>query len=382
MNDISIPSWLKDTLGDVVFQDKICPYNKDLFRSRPSSCIRELCFCLNNEDEEQEHDYNVSQRSTPLESDTILANKYTIKKTLSLNPDIITYFAWDNKNAERVIVKEYFPVNLVVRSKDLCTIEAIETDKKDTLSRKAHGFYVRYKKLSSLNENQSIVAILDVFKENGTSYAVIEFIDGITLEQILANRNYFTMNETLELLFPIANAIDMIHNYSETGKYTGMYHGAINPNNIMITTNGNIKLMDFGRTSFRFKFIPNQKNNCYYAAERFLPCGEEDTWTDVYSLAALIYRCITGVEPATFLENYYSMILKQDEALKPPSTLGINLVPEQEEVLLRGLALYWEDRYRSVKEFYIDLIESGDVTLMGKWKKFYKEIMEFIIITD
>ena len=82
------------------------------------------------------------------------------------------------------------------------------------------------------------------------------------------------------------------------------------------------------------------------------------------------------------MENYYSLILKQDEALKPPSILGINLVPEQERVLLRGLELYWEDRYSSVKEFYIDLIESGDVTLMGKLKKFYKKLMEFVIIID
>ena len=82
------------------------------------------------------------------------------------------------------------------------------------------------------------------------------------------------------------------------------------------------------------------------------------------------------------MENYYSLILKQDEALKPPSILGINFVPEQERVLLRGLELYWEDRYSSVKEFYIDLIESGDVTLMGKLKKFYKKLMEFVIIID
>ena len=382
MSKISIPPWLGEGFGDVVLQDNNCPYNKNLLRIRPSRCINELCFCLNNENEEQEYNSKISQHSTPLAIDTILANKYTIKQTLGLNPDIITYLAWDNKNSEKVIIKEYFPDNLVTRSTDSCIVEFIENDKKDSLNRKTHNFYVKYKNLAHFNENQNIVTILDVFEENGTSYSVMEFIDGITLEQALTQRNSLTMEETLGLLFPVAEAINMMHNSSETEKYRGMYHMAINPSNIMITANGNVKLMDFGRTSFRFNFMPNQKNNFYYASERFLPCGEENTWTDVYSLAAIIYRCITGVEPATFLENYYSLILKQDEALKPPSILGINLVPEQERVLLRGLELYWEDRYSSVKEFYIDLIESGDVTLMGKLKKFYKKLMEFVIIID
>lgn len=193
--------------------------------------------------------------------------------------------------------------------------------------------------MARFQDEPGIVRVEDFFADGDRFCLVMEYLDGQNLSDCVAARGRLGLDETLRLLQPVFGALEHIHE-------AGMVHRDVSPDNIRLLPNGRVKLLDFGSATD----IQAEPGTIYvkpgYAPFEQYAGGELGPWTDVYALSATIYRCITGRVPMDSLQRTVQ------DSLPRPSELGVSLTPEQEDGLMRGLAVRPEDRVRSVGELW------------------------------
>lgn len=290
-----------------------------------------------------------------LEPGALLHGKYLVGRAIGQGGFGITYIAWDLPGEKRVAIKEFYPASVASRQLDRYTVSPFTgVSCAETFSKGRAKFYEEAKKLAQFAGVPGIVSAYDFFEENGTAYIVMEFLEGRTLKEELKSRpDPMGLDEALSILRPVAEAIEAVH-------AAGLIHRDISPDNIMLTPQGT-KLLDFGAA--RAFSIQGEHSNTinvkmgYAPAEQYNVHGSQGAWTDVYALTATIYRCVTGRVP----EQYYERI--PVDTLTPPSRLNRSITPEQERVIMRGMALDHEDRFQTVRE----LMEALKNPLAAPW---------------
>ena len=288
---------------------------------------------------------------------SVLHGKYLIGCTLGQGGFGITYIAWDIAENEKIAIKEYFPLAYAVRDqKNHYTVNP-RRDCDLEFGAGCAGFLKEADNLKKFNSEVNIVHIKDSFSENNTKYIAMEFVNGNTLEKYLNDLGRaMLLVDAVALLKPIAEALERIH-------AQGLVHRDISPDNIMITESGNLKILDFGAAR-----KPNVSGGSlsivlkihYAPPEQFEEKGTQGPWTDVYAFAATIYDLITRRPPLqTYLMPSKLRGLDGYE-LVSLSKFGIPITPEQERVIMKGLAINRADRYQTVSEFYKELMAVTD----------------------
>lgn len=280
---------------------------------------------------------------------SILNGKYIIGNAIGEGGFGITYVGFDLNLDRKVAIKEYFPSGIVTRN-GCDTITVFTGDSQQYFMEGREKFINEAKALARLNNLPGIVAVIDFFMENGTSYIVMEFIEGKPMKSMLRERIRMDSEDVFNMLKPLIQSLSEIHK-------TGIIHRDISPDNIMITNDSNIKLIDFGaaRDISQNKSLSIQLKPGYAPEEQYRTHGNQGAWTDVYSLCATMYRAITGTLPPEALERI------RNDTLKTPSQLGVNINPHKEEVLMRGLSLYYENRIKSMDELYNGLYNNAPI---------------------
>lgn len=289
-----------------------------------------------------------------LEAGAILAGKYLVGRVLGQGGFGITYMGWDiPANAKRAI-KEYYPSDSVTRQGDGYTVTPYSSQGVPRLFAEGRDkFYSEAQNLARFDHVPDIVSVKDFFQENGTAYIVMEFIEGQTFKDYLTCLGRpMELGDTLALLAPVARSLELVHG-------AGLIHRDVSPDNIMLTTDGTAKLLDFGAArGFSLQGARTNTVNVkmgYAPDEQYRTHGNQGPWTDVYALAATIYRAVTGVVPTQAIDRAPTDLLDR------PTALGANLTPAQERVLLKGMAVYPDGRYQSIREFY----DAMERTLQG-----------------
>lgn len=291
-------------------------------------------------------------------------NQYLIGKAVGNGGFGIVYVAFDLTNNRKVAIKEYFPIQFVDRDHSGKTIVPKDNNQtnRDFLAKQKRRFYQEAEKMQLFHDSPNVVDVLDYFEANSTAYIVMEFIEGQTFEQALRRMSdkRLPLNTVLPNLKPIIDILERIHHTPYTDdngiQHTGITHRDISPENIMYASNGTVKLLDFGAARVSDPGYPPTGiiKPGYAPLEQQLsvpgPDSAQGSWTDVYALAATIYRAITGQIPPN------ALIRSTSDSLIPPSAMGIQITPHEEQVLLKGLAVKYQDRYQSVSQFYNDLI--------------------------
>lgn len=289
--------------------------------------------------------------SNALTAGTVLTDRYRVKKQMGQGGFAITYLAEDLKLGRDVVIREFFPYTMAKRSEDGCVLEP--EGELQAFYRKEKGSFLKEARIqASLFEISGVVKVLGYFEEKNTVYEVMEFVDGVTLRSFLeTNGEIYSFEKAFSLLEPVMKAAAAIHE-------RGYLHRDISPENIMIQTDGRIKLLDFG-ASRGYAADPREAKTMtvlyrdgFAPPEQYDPHGKQGPWSDVYALAAVLYYLLTGYMPDSARERQI-----QDN-LYLPSEFGCDISSDTEQKLLKkGLALDVKERYQSVSELMEGLVQ-------------------------
>ena len=271
---------------------------------------------------------------------TILDERYRIIAVLGQGGFGITYAAENMRIGMKVAIKELYWRDHSMRS----TVAPPEV----VLAKPADGPLFEEQKKRFLREartlkdfiNQtSVVHVLDYFEANGTAYIVMEYIEGATLASTIAE-GALPAGETVKRFLPLMEVLEEIHQ-------AGIIHRDISPDNLIVQPDGRIRLIDFGAArqytdeSGQYTAI---SRSCYSPSEQYDPNGRQGPWTDVYSICATLYTCITGTPPQSAVQRVFL------DELVAPSALGVQIDPKIESAIMKGLSLNSEQRYQSMGE--------------------------------
>lgn len=288
-----------------------------------------------------ERTYQVSPHH--LRTRSILNGKYLVGRSLGEGGFGITYLGWDLNLDLKVAIKEYYPSGFVTRENTFTTsVMPYGGEKTEFFQKGRERFVYEAKRLAKFYTLPGIVSVKDFFLENGTAYIVMEFVEGETLKQRLARTGgKLPAQEMLEMVRPLIYSLAQVH-------AAGIIHRDISPDNVMLTKNAGLKLLDFGAAR-EYGAMDNVSRTIlvkpgYAPEEQYRTKGRQGPWTDIYALCATIYRAITGVTPPESIAR-----LENDDVM-PPSQLGIPIAPHQEAALMKGMAVFQQSRYQSVEE--------------------------------
>lgn len=290
-------------------------------------------YCGFNENDEQPY------LALPLGS--ILNGRYLVGKVLGVGGFGITYLGFDLTLEIKIAIKEYMPSAMATRHHDHYSVVPtgkVEEDYQYGMER----FLDEARILAKLQNTPHIVSVQNYFKENGTAYFVMEYIDGMSLKSYLAaNGDRISYDQAITILQPIMEALSQVHSLN-------LLHRDISPDNIYITTKGESRLLDFGAARFAVgdgKSVSVILKHGYAPEEQYSSHGNQGPWTDVYAMGATFYRCITGQVPPDSVGRI------QNDTLKSPSELGIRLPSHVENAIMKALSIKTEDRFSNMDAF-------------------------------
>lgn len=287
---------------------------------------------------------------------TILNGKYLIGRVLGSGGFGVTYLAWDMNLFVKLAIKEYFPTEMASRSLNNPVISVYSGPKKENFDHGLEKFLDEARILAKFHSHPGIISIRDFFRENGTAYIVMEFVEGITLKQFVEGKGgKLPYLDTLNLIMPVLSSLKEVHD-------AGMLHRDISPDNIYISSEGKVKLLDFGAARFALSDISKSLSVIlkpgYAPYEQYSSKGNQGPWTDIYALAATFYRLITGQMPPDAPDRLAD---PDNDPLKPPSTLGIEMPKSAELALLKALSIRAAERFQDVDEFKAGIL--GEIDL-------------------
>ncbi len=275
---------------------------------------------------------------------TILDRRYIIAKVLGNGGFGVTYLAWENNLKQQLAIKEFFPRDAATRATDGVNLSVYSGQAQTFFEYGLERFLEEARILAKFDQDPCIVSTKTFFKVHGTGYMVMEYVDGITMRQYLtkAPGKRIPVERAVALLTPVMNALRNVHK-------EGLLHRDIAPDNIYITHDNKVKLLDFGAARFatgeQSKSLSVILKPGYAPEEQYRTRGKQGPWTDVYALAATLYRAITGKTPPEALDR-----LSEDELI-PPSKQGVGIFPAWEAALLKALAVKAPDRFPNIGAF-------------------------------
>ena len=293
-----------------------------------------------------------------LRAGTVLNNRYIVGRVLGQGGFGITYVAFDTQLQTRMAIKEYMPSDIATRVEGT-TVSIMMDTKSDDFTYGAERFQEEARTLAKFIGHPNIAGVSSYFDENDTSYFVMDYIEGVSFKSYIANNGgKVSVDETLNVMIPVLRALTAVH-------AEGFIHRDVTPDNIYISKDGNVKLLDFGSARYsigdKSKSLDVILKVGYAPKEQYIRRGRQGPYTDVYSCAACFYAALTGYLPPESLER-----LDHDE-LVPVSQAGVDIPEWLDKAILKGLAVQPEDRFQSAAEF-LDAIENQlvvDVPTVG-----------------
>ena len=273
---------------------------------------------------------------------TIIANKYEIKGKLVPRSNLsIIYLALDLTTKEKVVIKEFFPQNLVLRDLDAKTVVPKNSRDENLFAEEKDSFLTEGKIMQKLT-GRCIAKCYQFFKENNTAYLVLEYYRGQNLAQYLAEEDVDWQQFLDQIFLPLLKTVEKMHQQ-------GYIHRDIKPANIIY--GDRLKLIDFGSA------IKWQKNEYkkrvltpgYSPLEFYSTRTKQGPSSDVYSLAAILYFYLTGKIPLAANQRIIEDNLAPIVEFNPRVAKGLN------DFIMENLSLDFSKREETVEKFRLNL---------------------------
>ena len=273
---------------------------------------------------------------------TILAGKYLVGRVLGQGGFGITYVGWDIALERKVAIKEYYPSGQVSRnpgSRGLTWYTSVQSQQA-----KQNGtqmFLKEARKMSKVDDIPNVVRVRDLFQENETAYIVMDFVEGETLKARLEKTGPLPWEQAKGIFLPAIQAMEQVHQ-------AGLVHRDISPDNLMLTPDGKVKILDLGAA--KDLSVNNGASSMQVAKGGFSPFeqytqrGSSGPWTDVYAMAATVYYTLTGKLPPVATDRVVEDTISWDEP-------GLKVLSAQAlEALQKAMVISAKNRMQSMEE--------------------------------
>ena len=282
---------------------------------------------------------------------TVLAQRYLVGLAQEENGEGITYIGVElvgGAPGEKVLIREYMPSTLAERQE--ATQRLVEKT----------GSEIQYKALMedfnelyhSLQEQEfsGIFPVREVFYENGTIYAVSQYSKTISFADFLMRSGgELTWIQAKRLLMPLFLHVSALHK-------VGMIHRGISPDTLRLDSKGQLYLSGFCIVSARTdrSELEAELFSGYAAPEQYSLSSWQGSWTDVYALAAVLYRTLTGTKPPEALSR------KVNDNLCPPIEMDDSIPQNVSDAILHAMTVVPDQRTQTVEQFSSQLLETAE----------------------
>lgn len=282
-----------------------------------------------------------------------LQNRYIVGTVLGFGGFGITYKAWDKTLGMVVAVKEYYPTGLVQRVPGDKNVIVYEGNRRKEFFSGLSRFLDEARNMAKFHSNPNIVHVEDFFEENNTAYIVMEYLDGISLKGYLKQeKGKIECELAVEIIVSIIDALKDIHASS-------ILHRDISPDNIFLCQGGAVKLIDFGAARFSDEEKEITRSIIlkpgFAPPEQYQSKSKQGPWTDIYALAATLYRCVTGVIPDESVNRVV------EDIVEAPNKIDASIPEYLSTSIMKGLALNQDMRFRNVEDFKKALLNQKKV---------------------
>ena len=285
--------------------------------------------------------------------------KYRIVKVLGQGGFGITYLAIQSCLDRKVAIKEFFMKDLCNRDESTSHVSVGSAGSLDMVERFKAKFLKEAHRMYEL-KHPNIVAVMDIFEENGTAYYVMEYAENGSLVDKLKREGRLTEDVAVKYILQIANALLYIHNQE-------LNHLDIKPANIVLTAENKPMLIDFGlskhydlATGSQTSTTPVGISEGYAPMEQYRQggVGTFSPETDIYSLGATLYKLITGITPPSAPD----LIDNGGFTIKSLKEQGLS--SKVASVISKSMKIRKTDRTKNVQDF----IDGLNVSLSNSTK--------------
>ena len=199
-------------------------------------------------------------------------------------------------------------------------------------------------------EHPNIVNIYDVGSENGMYYIVMEYVEGITLKTYIEKKGRLNFKEAISIAIQVGRGIEAAHNKN-------IIHRDIKPQNIIISTEGKVKVTDFGiaRAATSNTIHADVMGSVHYASPEQTRNGYVDARSDIYSLGIVMYEMVTGRVPFDGDSTVAVAIQHLQEEMVEPSAYAADLPVSLEKIILKATMKNEDRRYANMDDLLMDL---------------------------
>ncbi len=275
---------------------------------------------------------------------TVLHGRYFVGNKLRSNSESTVYIAYDMNIDTVVTIREYYPTTLARRTErgQVVAMQGREAHFKALMS----DFAELTQCLSKMRTMTAMVQVYELFSENGTVYGVYEHIEGVPLSVYFQKYPQpLSWGAVKKNFLPMIQALAVVHT-------ARVYHRGISPDSVYITYKGVCKLDDFAISPLRAVGTELNAQLCagYAAPEQYITSSWHGPWTDIYAVAALFYRLLTGETPVSAEQRQ-----KQD-TLQPILELCPDLPAGVAKAITTAMNLKPEERQQSMRIFLDELL--------------------------
>ncbi len=283
---------------------------------------------------------------------TVIANRYMVGKMLEYNGEGATYIGWDLVEKKAIKIREFIPDSFTIRSTSNLNLQVMRGSE-NIFNDLRRSFVEMWTKLIRFKGHSALISVNDVVDDYGTSYAIYDHFEGISLRDFLlrSNTGYITWERARQLLMPVLSAIGALHQVA-------IIHRGISPSTLVIGTDGKIKITGFciGAARNAKSDLNSQLYDGYSAYEQYGIDCQQGTWTDVYAFAAVLYRTLIGSDPIAAPERM------ANDRLMVPGKFAEALPAYVINGLINALQILPDDRTRTIEQLRAELSASPVAT--------------------